>query len=450
MRRFGLALGAFSVAASLVGCGTMSTMSGVGTSKFNGLGFTTKNTGAEWTIMLHLAGSNNLEPFAFEDLNEIEAGLKSDKVNFIVLFDGTKKGDSKIMKMVNDPAGYNTKIVSPTVDDKGAVIPADKEIDSGDYKTVSKFVDFTVKNFPAKKYAFMSWDHGSGIFTPQGARVNLGPSVDRMALKQTLRRQNITISPLGFGWDDETGNHVTTAQFTPILETGAKAAGQALDLAGFDACLMAHVEMAYQTKGHAKNLVASEELEPGKGWDYTGWMKSLSANPAADGAGNAAYLVDSYYKSYTPGGNQYGGRQNDITLSNLSYDAVKNELTPALNTLAEDLLAAMPTDKAAYKTARTNAQNFYNSDCADLGSFLDKLTASRVNGKVLSSAKTVRAAYSKAVTAEAHAGTGMAGATGAVVYFPENKWSWKAAYGDPNQIAFAAEKWGKFLAEFIK
>ncbi len=450
MRRFGLALGVFSVAASLVGCGTMSPMGNVGNSQFKGLGFNTKGDGAEWTIMLHLAGSNNLESFAFKDLNEVEAELKSDKVNFIVLFDGTKKGDSKIMKMVNDPAGYNTKLVSPTVDDKGAVIPADKEIDSGDYKTISKFVDYTVNAFPAKKYAFMSWDHGSGIFTPQGQRLNLGPAVDRMALKQQLRRQNITVSPLGFGWDDETGNHVSTAQFTPILEAGAKAAGAPFEVAGFDACLMAHVEMTYQTKGFAKNLVASEELEPGDGWDYRGWMKSLSANPAADGATMAGYLVKAYYESYTPGGNQYGGRQNDITLSNASYDVVKNELTPALNTLSNDLLAAMGTDKQAIKTARTNSQNFYNSDCADLGSFLDKLSASKVDSRLIQSAKAVRAAYSKSVTAEVHAGTGMAGATGAVVYFPENKYSWKKAYDDPNQIAFGAEKWRTFLAEFIK
>lgn len=450
MRRFGLALGAFSVAASLAGCGTMA-VGNVGTSPFKGLGFTTKSSNAEWTIMLHLAGSNNLESFAFEDMNEIEAELKTDKINFIVLFDGTKKGDSKILRMVNDPAGYNSKLVSPTVDDKGAVIPTDtKEIDSGDYRTVAKFVDFAVKTFPAKKYAFMSWDHGSGIFTPSGQRVNLGPGVDRMALKQQFARQNITISPLGFGWDDETGNHVTTAQFSTILETGAKAAGGAFELAGFDACLMAHTEMAYQMKGYAKNLVASEELEPGDGWDYRGWMKYASANPTTDGAGLGGMLVKAYYESYTPGGNQYNGRQNDITLSNTSYDVVKNELVPALNTLADDLIAALPNNASTLKSIRSATQDFYNSDCADLGNFLDRLAATRTTDRVRESAKKVRAAYSKAVTAEAHAGNGMANATGQVIYFPTSKWQWKKMYEDPNQIAFASEKWVKFLAEFVK
>lgn len=450
MRRFGLALGAFSVAASLAGCGTMA-VGNVGSSQFKGLGFTTKSDAKEWTIMLHLAGSNNLESFAFKDMNEAEAGLTSDKINFIVLFDGTKKGDSKIIKITHDPAGYNNKLVSPTIDDKGAVIPTDtKEIDSGDYRTVSKFVDFAVKNFPAKKYAFMSWDHGSGIFTPSGQRVNLGPGVDRQALKQQFARQNVTISPLGFGWDDETGNHVTTAQFTPILETAAKAAGAPIDLAGFDACLMAHTEMAYQMKGFSKNMVASEELEPGDGWDYRGWLKYASANPSVDGAGLAGMLVKSFYESYTPGGNQFNGRQWDITLSNISYDTLKNDLVPALNTLADDLLASMPNSSANLKSIRQATQDFYNSDCADLGNFLDRLSATRTTDRVRESAKKVRAAYSKSVTAEAHAGNAMANATGQAIYFPTSKWQWKKAYEDANQIAFAGEKWGKFLAEFVK
>ncbi|MBM3266060.1 MAG: hypothetical protein FJZ01_00290 [Candidatus Sericytochromatia bacterium] len=443
MRRIGLALGAVTVAASLAGCG-MSPANGLGTNAFKGLGFTTKSSDAEWTIMLHLAASNNLESFAYINLNEAEAGINSDKVNFIVLFDGNKKGDSKIMKVVRDPKGMNTTLVSPTIDDNGAVVPKDtKEIDSGDYRTVQKFVQWTAANYPAKKFAYVSWDHGSGIFAPNGQRINLGPGVDRMALKRQMRASNQPISSQGFAWDDETGNHVTTAQFTDIL----KAAPKPFEMTGMDACLMAHVEMAYQMQGYGKNLVASEELEPGLGWDYNEWLSALSANPSADGAAHGAMIVKGFHKSYTPGGAHYGGRQQDVTLSNLSYDAVKNDLTPALNNLSDQLLAQMATDKAAIKAARSGSVEFYNSDCADLGSFVAKIESV---ASLKGAAKAVRDAYGKAVTAEAHAGSGVEGASGGVVYFPESKWSWKKDYDDASKIAFAGEKWRTFLAEFIK
>ena len=44
--------------------------------------------------------------------------------------------------------------------------------------------------------------------------------------------------------------------------------GQPFELIGFDACLMASVEMASVASPYAKYMVASEEVEPGSGWDY--------------------------------------------------------------------------------------------------------------------------------------------------------------------------------------
>ena len=38
------------------------------------------------------------------------------------------------------------------------------------------------------------------------------------------------------------------------------------DLIGFDACLMATVEVAKVIEPHAKYMIASEEIEPGHGW----------------------------------------------------------------------------------------------------------------------------------------------------------------------------------------
>ncbi|MBQ4074938.1 MAG: hypothetical protein IJD39_07045, partial [Clostridia bacterium] len=42
-----------------------------------------------------------------------------------------------------------------------------------------------------------------------------------------------------------------------------------LDLIGFDACLMGSVETAWQLSDYAELMIASEETEPGGGWDYS-------------------------------------------------------------------------------------------------------------------------------------------------------------------------------------
>ncbi|MEB3298468.1 MAG: clostripain-related cysteine peptidase [Candidatus Sericytochromatia bacterium] len=450
MMRFAKAAAATALATSLVGCGTS-----VGLLGANGGAFGAKSRNqAEWTFMLHLGAANNLEPFAGINLNEIEAAIDDKNVNFIVLFDGQRKGDSKIYRMTRDANGNNKVIVSPVIDDKGAVIPADtKEIDSGDVRTAARFTQWAIKNYPAKKYGYLMWDHGSGIFTPQGQRVNLAPGVDRNGIKRVLAGSGMSAN--GICWDDETGNHMSTAQFGDVVAAAAQAAGKPLDMVGFDACLMAHVELVYQMKGNGLNMVASEELEPGLGWDYMGWMKRLTANPSADGALTSKYLVQAYGESYKPGGNHAkDGREQEITLSAVSYAGVKNNLVPAMNALASELVASLPAEKAAIQAARRSTQEFYNSDCGDIGSFVGHLGNQTRNPRLRQAAASTQQALDSAVIAEVHNGKwtteGTKGATGLVVFFPETKSQWKNAYNDPNQIAFAAEGWRNFLVEYLK
>ena len=64
------------------------------------------------------------------------------------------------------------------------------------------------------------------------------------------------------------------------LDDALEATGMRYDLIGFDACLMATAETALAMSRHADYLVASEQTEPGVGWDHTGWLSALSASPS--------------------------------------------------------------------------------------------------------------------------------------------------------------------------
>lgn len=403
--------------------------------------------GKKWTVMIHLAADNNLYSFGLEDVNEMEAGLgenpaAADQVDIFVLFDGSPKGDSKILHILPDPGPVNTKIISEVIDDQGAVIPPSKEIDSGDPVVAAKFVDFITKNFPAEHTMHAFWNHGSGIFRSGTSSPEFlaGTSFFETVVGDGPRTRG-SVSKL-FAMDDN-GGVMHLNDLGAIMAPALRNLGKPVDVVGFDACLMQHIETAYQYKGLANVLVASEELEPGKGWDYKGFIGPLAKNPNMSAAQLGKTMVDSYKASYS-GGSQGSGT---ATLAAVDVNAVVNTFVPALNNLAAELTAALPANKANIANARSQTQTFYNRDAADLGDFLKKYAS--LNRGVSAASAKVEQAIAQTLIAEGHVGGKVAGATGIQVYFPTATMSVKSSYDDPNFLRFAETKgWSSFLHAF--
>ena len=57
---------------------------------------------------------------------------------------------------------------------------------------------------------------------------------------------------------------------------------------------MATIEVAAVIENYANYMVASEEIEPGNGWDYTAIISSLHNNPNQDGKSLGKVIADSY------------------------------------------------------------------------------------------------------------------------------------------------------------
>ena len=419
--------------------------------------------GAEWTIVVYQSAANDLEEFASTNLNEMEAGLLTDRINVIVLFDGMKRGSSKLYRVVRDAAGLNRKVVSEVLDDGGAVIPKGGDVDSGDPATAKRLLAWAFKSYPAKRHGIVFWNHGSGLFEdavghqrkgntqPMWAQPNhpqtpLSPPGGALAHPQTPS----AFTTQGFGYSDKSGHNMKTSDVPGILQVGAQAAGKALEFVGFDACLMAHAEMTYQLRGLARNLIASEEVEPGTGWDYHAWLRRLSADPAGDGRAAGTYAVQAFKETFSPGGGHYGPPEDtDVTLSAVNYADFMSRVMPALNQFAGELVTALPVAKAAIKSARNATQQFDNKDCADLGSFAEEIAVANVPASLKASARQVREALRKAVVAHAEVGKNVQQATGQVVFFPKTKKAYRAEYDDSGRIAFAAEPWRNFVQAYV-
>jgi Clostripain family len=67
-------------------------------------------------------------------------------------------------------------------------------------------------------------------------------------------------------------------------------------------------------------MVASEELEPGNGWNYTPLLTAFTKNPAMDGATLGKIVVDTYRDYYLR--DSEGNRDKSVTLGVLDLEKI--------------------------------------------------------------------------------------------------------------------------------
>jgi hypothetical protein len=143
-------------------------------------------------------------------------------------------------------------------------------LDMGNPQVLTDFITWGQDNYPADKYVLVFWDHGGGA---------LG----------------------GFGGNkpDPTNSSFASGMSIAQLKEGVENAVQnrperRFELIGFDACLMATLEVADAFKDLGRYLAASQEIEPGAGWNWTAFLNHIVSNPSTDGASIGATIADSY------------------------------------------------------------------------------------------------------------------------------------------------------------
>ncbi|MGO0059358.1 clostripain-related cysteine peptidase [Brevibacillus fluminis] len=289
---------------------------------------------AEYTVLVYMNGSD-LESeggAASSDLEEMMNVGSSDNVNIVVETGGTNKwGFEKISNEKNQrwlvKAG-----------DMELVQDADKR-SMGEANTLTDFITWGVEHYPAKKYALVMWDHGAG-------------------------------SVHGFGSDELfEGDSLTLDEMTTAFAKAFEKTKTKFEVVGFDACLMANLETAKVVSPFANYLVASEELEPGHGWNYTPVLQELTANPAMTGDALGKSIAD-HFKEQA----KQEGTADSITLSvvNLAkvgevetaLDGMVANLSPGIN----DVETVKWVSNARYKSEDYGSAGAHggNTDMADL------------------------------------------------------------------------------------
>ena len=109
------------------------------------------------------------------------------------------------------------------------------------------------------------------------------------------------------------------------------------EFVGFDACLMATVETANVLVPHARYMIASEETEPGRGWDYTEIGRYLDENLGCTGAQVGKVAADSFYDSCAASDEEAGATLSVTDLSKIDKLIIAiNNAAASMNGASDD------------------------------------------------------------------------------------------------------------------
>ncbi|MEI7643270.1 MAG: clostripain-related cysteine peptidase [Chloroflexales bacterium] len=366
---------------------------------------------ALWTVMVYLDGDNNLEADALTDFAEMAQVGSSDKIKIVVQLDRVKSRESWDDTSAGDWDGTKRFLVG-----KGARPTAENalqdlgEQNMGDPTVLANFVEWGVTSYPAQHYALIIWDHGG--------------------------------SWLGLASDETSDDQLNLPELSAALETARQKTGfGTLDLIGFDACLMAQLDVLMAVEPYGQVAVASAELEPSEGWAWDKWLAALAKDPSQDALTIAPVIVTTYMDSYK------FADANDVTLS--AFDLRKlTPLTQQVDRLAKAMLSDLGKSYNAIGQARSYVDVYapayseeFNS--VDLGQFAGLLSEQGAQGEVAAAAADLGRALDQARIANG-AGSYHKNVSGMSIYFPQQAELYVDAYERGSPLP-RATKWADFL-----
>lgn len=369
---------------------------------------------AKWTFMVYMAGENSLSDAGDEDLADMRKVGSTSDVNIVAEFDNEgDRGTSRYFVKRNS---------NDIVEDLG-------ETDSGDPQVLRDFIDWSIDNYPAERYALVLWSHGTGWepkeidriakevnaaqYDVRQAGALSASQLHRAFFNSTLKKILSEDSPYNryVCVDNGSGQSLDMVELGNVLASARNKIGQPLDILGMDACLMSNLEVAYQVEPFARYMVASEETEPNQGWPFDMVIGKLTGNADRLTPELTKGIVESYIDAYKK------WNQNNVTLTALDLSKVK-EAGKKLDYLASALVDHMPEAGDDIWNAQKTSRRFHNQwDIAHFSKELQKITKdSTVVQAAAEVQEVLKAGTENFVIAESHLGTHYDPCCGVSVY----------------------------------
>jgi pentapeptide MXKDX repeat protein len=283
-----------------------------------------QKTKAVWTVMVYLAGDNNLTSECLFALTEMKRSSPGKHVNVIAQFDprdehlpthryeiNRRGSDTPLFDDIIDEARYNpatgeveftyesarakeleakrakrsaeVKRIFEDADDLSTLAFVEEETnddtDTGSPVTLYNFLSFCIEQYPAEHYLVALSGHAGGVETDY-------------LLKDESSKGSLTFNEL----------KEVFRELQNDLE------GRPVDIVGMDNCLMSMTEICYELRGLVDIVVGCESFSPASGWPYRQILERMRTD-LADGnysSGTelkvraAKGIVEEYVNYYSP------------------------------------------------------------------------------------------------------------------------------------------------------
>lgn len=222
----------------------------------------------DWTILVYMAGDNNLSENMAFSLDEIATAaneiptistpnqdmsgrqLATKDVNLLVFFDGNSltAPTQYIDYSGEEPEIENNISKHRVYGSRSSKNAPGKEGNSASANSILNFINWCIKtqNRVARNYAVIFSGHSFGFH---------GTSFLR---------------------DESDGGYITLWRFRWALQTAVdEIFGKKIAILGFDSCVMSMLEVGCELKAVATSMIASEGSLPNSGWSYTALLNKF-------------------------------------------------------------------------------------------------------------------------------------------------------------------------------
>lgn len=365
----------------------------------------------EWTVLLYMAGDNNLSEECVYALIEIKKALRNHpRLKVVAQF---------------DPAGqraatrrYELGSLETSLDEE--VIWNARETDTGEAYNLLEFLRSGILQYRAEKYMVVLVGHGTGT--------------DDDFLR-----------------DENPGNSLSIPDLRFVFEQ-LKEDGHTIAILGMDTCLMSMAEVCYElSRLNVTYLVGSEGFTPNTGWPYASILTELADKIPTDGTSSEAdarwlaqMIVDKYLKFYEP--YIHGAISIDQAVLDVAeIEGVKSTLSSLVEALLEEFnggkLDRLKDKQNALLLAHWEAQSYNGEVFVDLYDFCQLLEERYKDAKVVERCQKVKAAILKLVVRNVVSGAAFQYSYGLSIYFP-----WAAVSRKYSNLSFPqTTRWIDFL-----
>ncbi len=346
----------------------------------------------QWLFLVYLDADNDLESAGDEDVVEMEQVGSGDGLWILALHDRWDSNDTTI-KFIRD--GDNVSLPIWVVNRSWT-----DEANMGNASTLIEWYDWCMRSFALSTNVMLDlWDHGGGHWG--------------VCWDDTDGHDNLGVVELGWALNQIEDQHGV------------------IELFGLDACLMAMVEVALEANGTANYFLASEETEPGDGWEYQLFLDDLRNNVTTwNGSHLAQKIIETYMVRYAG----YG----DVTLSYIDMMNSPDTVAKKVDDLADALMVNISEHNDDVATARGNSQEYHDDDIIDLYDFAWSLFNESANATIDLLCAGVMDAINDTVLYEDH-GSALPGSYGLSIYYPD---TYSSIYDD---FAFTWTDWDELI-----